>query len=319
MTTTLSRLRFSFAIMTLFIFSLIWPSIINNAIFDVIVNIRTSIASGDSGLLIVTTIGCCILFMLPSFLTYISLESLYTEWQPFLAQMKITRPIFLIIIFTAMLGVTQVYDYYPIEPITSLISFGITLILVKFSNCNPDALLPKFFIALQVFLLTQWGNIVQSLTKFHIGVNDLSVSLKVASSYLDHLSTLNKIAISFMVPLFLSSFMTAFIIKLHRQNLKVAEANFQNELAVKAMQKKIMTNRTYQEINALAHDLKTPLVTIQGLVSLLMMTKDVNKLDTYGHTITEAIEKMTEMISSFLYGNMKVSINVSELVNYIRT
>ena len=223
------------------------------------------------------------------------------------------------LMFSIFLGITQIYGYYPIEPITSLFGLAITFLLVRFSSCKPDALLPKMFIAVQVFLLTQWANIVASLTQFNIGVNDLSVSLKVASSYLDHLSTINKIALSFMIPLFLSSFMTAFIIKLYNQNLKVAEENFQNELAVKAMQKKIMTNRTYQEINALAHDLKTPLVTIQGLTSLLMLTKETSKIDSYGHTINEAIQKMTDMISSFLYGNMKEIIEIFDLVNYIRT
>lgn len=319
MTNFYSKFRLSFVAITLSFFTLIWPVIINNTLFDIIVNIRTSITSGDSGLLIVTTIGCCILFMLPSFLTYISLESLYTEWRKPLLAYKISRPIFIGFCFSCFLGITQVYRYYPIEPVTSFIGLLITFVLVRFSSCKPDALLPKMFIAVQVFLLSQWANIVASLTQFHIGVNDLSVSLKVASAYLDHLSTINKIALSFMIPLFLSSFMTAFIIKLYNQNLTVARANFQNELAVKAMQKKIMTNRTYQEINALAHDLKTPLVTIQGLTSLLMLTKETEKIDSYGHTINEAIQKMTDMISSFLYGNMKESIEISDLVNYIRT
>jgi len=316
---TLKTVKTSSSLICLVFFSFIWPLITTNFVYDVIVSIRSAITSGDSGLLIITTIGGCILYTVPSFLMYIALDALYTEWHSFFKSHRVEREFFIVIFYGSLLLMTQMYYFYPIEPMTSFIGLIITLALVRFSTCKPDILFPKVFIALQVFLLVQWGNVIQGFTPFRIGSNDLFVSLKIASSYLDHLANINKIAFSFMLPLFLSSFMTAFIIKLYNQNLHVAEENYEKELAVKAMQKKIMTNRTYQEINALAHDLKTPLVTIQGLMSLLMLTKDTDKIEPYGQTVNDAIQKMSDMISSFLYGNIKELIRVDELLNYIRT
>ncbi len=312
-------LKFSSVLIVLGFFCFIWPIITSNRLFDVIVNIRTAITTGDGGLLILTIISTCVFFMLPSFFIYICLDLVFTLKSDLFHHFGIERNSFIIFVYGFLLVLSQIYGYYPIEPVTSFIGLILTLILVWFSTCQPSSIMPKLFIGLQVFLVVQWANIVPSFNDYNLGSNDLFISLKVASDYLDTSSNIKSIAIAFVLPLFISSLMTAFIVKLYNQNLAVAEENFQHELDVKAMQKKIMTNRSYQEINALAHDLKTPLVTIQGLMSLLALTKDSSKIESYGHTVNEAIQKMTDMISSFLYGNMKESIEVLDLVNYIRT
>jgi signal transduction histidine kinase len=81
---------------------------------------------------------------------------------------------------------------------------------------------------------------------------------------------------------------------------------------------KAMENRIYEEINSLAHDLKTPLVTIRGLNSLFALSKNIDKLSEYSERIDGAVEKMSEMISSFLYGSSRQKIKPSDLVRYIQ-
>jgi signal transduction histidine kinase len=315
---TISTIKLSISILAMMFFTTIWHTLTQNVIFDVIVNIREAITTGDSGQLFITMITSCLLFMVPSVVFYLSLDTVYSELFGYFKQHHIRRNVFITVAYAGLIGITQMYDYYPIEVTTSFLGLCITLILVHFSTCKPQSLMPKTFIALQVFLFVQWTNIIQTFATVSVGENDVFVSLKIASSYLDNLSNINKIALSFMLPLAISSFVTALIIKLYNQNLKVAEENFQHELAVKAMQKNMMKNRTYQEINALTHDLKTPLVTIQGLASLLSLTKDPDKIDSYGEKIDEATSNMSDMISSFLYGNMKETIAVPTLVEYIR-
>jgi signal transduction histidine kinase len=315
---TVSTIKLSISILVVMFFTMIWHTLTTNAIFDIIVNIREAITSGDSGLLIITMNTACFLFMIPSISFYLSLDIFYTELFTYLKRF-VSRDMFIVVGYSLLIGITQLYDYYPIEIGSSFIGLCITLVLVYFSTCRPFILMPKFFIALQVYLFVQWMNVMQVFTDVSVGSNDVFVSLKIAASYLDKLSNVNKITLYFMMPLLISSFVTAFIIKLYNQNLQVAEENFQHELAVKAMQKNMMKNRTYQEINALAHDLKTPLVTVQGLSSLLSITKDIDKVGSYGERIDEATGKMSDMISSFLYGNMKETIEISTLLEYIRS
>lgn len=315
---TISTIKLSLSILSIMFFTTIWHTLTQNIIFDVIVNIREAITSGDSGQLFITMIQSCLLFMVPSVVFYLSLDTLYSELFGYFKQHHIRRNLFVIVAYGGLISITQMYNYYPIEPITAFVGLFVTLVLVHFSTCKPLSLMPKTFISLQVFMFVQWMNIIQLFTVVRIGRNDVFVSLKIASSYLDNLSNINKIALSFMLPFAISSFVTAFIIKLYNQNLQVAEENFQHELAVKAMQKNMMKNRTYQEINALAHDLKTPLVTIQGLSSLLTLTKDPSVIHSYGEKIDEATSNMSDMISSFLYGNMKETIDVPALVEYIK-
>lgn len=294
----------------------LWPLATRNVAFDVIVDIRTAITTGNSSLLMRGAIQNCMLFMIPSFLLYMLMESIGLNFATYFIQNRTDQILFVATTYSVLLLIINNLSYYPMEVMTAALGMGLTLGLVYFSSCENDALLPKVFISLQVFFLIQWINMVPELAKFHIGMNDLSTSLKIASLHLG--SNLNQLALIYMSPLMISSFLTALLIRLYIQNLKVAEEKHQKEMAFEEMQQHVMNNRIYQEINALAHDLKTPLATIQGLVSLLVLSKDVSKIESYGSRIESSISKMSDMISSFLYGDAREVVTVEHLVQYIR-
>lgn len=79
-----------------------------------------------------------------------------------------------------------------------------------------------------------------------------------------------------------------------------------------------MENRVYQEVNSLVHDLKTPLVTIRGLNSLLFSERGNSKQEEYCERIESSVTKMSEMISGFLYEYSRQKLKAEDLVNYIR-
>ncbi len=295
---------------------ILWPLATRNVAFDVIVDIRTAITTGNSSLLMRGAIQNCMLFMIPSFMLYMLMESIGLNFASNYIQSRADQMLFVATTYSVLLLIINNLSYYPMELMTAALGMGITLGLVYFSSCENDALLPKIFIGLQVFFLIQWINMVPELAKFHIGMNDLSTSLKIASLHLG--SNLAQLALIYMSPLIISSFLTALLIRLYIQNLKVAEEKHQKEMAFEEMQQHVMNNRIYQEINALAHDLKTPLATIQGLISLLVLSKDVSKIESYGNRIESSISKMSDMISSFLYGDARELVSVEHLLQYIR-
>ncbi|OGO76556.1 MAG: hypothetical protein A2Y23_04680 [Clostridiales bacterium GWB2_37_7] len=64
--------------------------------------------------------------------------------------------------------------------------------------------------------------------------------------------------------------------------------------------------------------MKTPLVTIRGLNSLLAVSKDPDKLEEYSGRIDNSVGKMSEMISSFLYETSRQRLHTKDLISYIR-
>ena len=84
------------------------------------------------------------------------------------------------------------------------------------------------------------------------------------------------------------------------------------------MRIKALEDRVYQEVKSLVHDLKTPLVTIRGLNSLMLAAKGEGKLEEYSDRIENSVSKMSEMISSFLYESSRQKLKAAELISYIR-
>lgn len=123
------------------------------------------------------------------------------------------------------------------------------------------------------------------------------------------------VGFAFLLPLLLSAIMTSFLFISFDRYLSISEENYHKE---KNFQTKAMENRVHEEINALTHDLKTPLVTIRGLNSLLSMSKDASKISEYTEKIDDAVSKMSEMISSFLYDTSRQVMDVSEIIQFVR-
>jgi signal transduction histidine kinase len=94
--------------------------------------------------------------------------------------------------------------------------------------------------------------------------------------------------------------------------------NYEKENEIRNMKSKVMENRVYQEVKSLVHDLKTPLVTIRGLNSLLLSSAGHGKLEEYSERIENSVTKMSDMISSFLYESSRQRLKTNELISYIR-
>ena len=94
--------------------------------------------------------------------------------------------------------------------------------------------------------------------------------------------------------------------------------NYAKENELRDMKAKALESRIYQEVNSLVHDLKTPLVTIRGLNSLLISSGEQGKWQEYSVRIENSVAKMNEMISCFLYETSRQRLKATELISYIR-
>lgn len=296
----------------------IWPFLIEKNWFDLIVLIREAIHSGDSGKLVVASATFCVVATVPYVLFFTGGAIAFDYLQVKLEFSQPVKYLLLYLSFCIMLWSQSQLMGTPWEPLNLTLSFLVSLALIVWGRIRLNSILPILLISIQVFFGLQWLTIVPEASKWFIGMTDIPVSIKIASEYLNGIKVLNYMGFSFVVPLLLSSGLTAMLFRANAKNITIAEENFKAAREIETIQSQMMENRLYQEINALAHDLKTPLVTIRGLNSLLSLSKDTTKVDVYSQRIEGAVEKMNDMISSFLYSDSRQRISVELLINYVR-
>ncbi len=301
----------------LFVIVTVIPILSRSYLFSIIIWIREAINSGDSGNLILASASANMIFTIYNILLYLSILLIIGQMKSFELYNHGKKRAISIMLFLLIKSIYQSWLILPWEPLTDLLALFLITLLMIISK-EGISVKSNIIVSVQVFFAMQWINIMPVLSSFRIGANDISVSIKIVARYLESESILNTVGIAFLVPLLFSSTMTSLLYRFHHRNIVIVEENYQKARELENMRAKFMENRIYEEINALAHDLKTPLVTIRGLNSLLLLSKDIDKLSTYSQRIESAVEKMSEMISSFLYGKSRQVVDMSVLINYIR-
>lgn len=284
--------------------------------YNMVVKIREAITGGDTGLLILASASNNIISMIQNALVSIGIILIISEWK--LYNKNVLKVIAIIIGFVSVNIFIAKMTLFPWEPVTNVVSLIIIIVLVRQFEEKFDALYRWMILSMIVFFAFQWLNIMPDLTKYNFGTTDISYSIKMASIYLDSTQVLNFIGLAFFIPLFFTALITTGLFMSNDQNIVMLNENFENQKALDEIRSKVLENRIYEEIHSLTHDLKTPLVTIRGLSSLLSMSKDVDKIEAYTGRIDGAVEKMTEMITSFLYESSRQNLTVTEISAYVR-
>lgn len=169
----------------------------------------------------------------------------------------------------------------------------------------------KLLVFSQLIFGVTWLNQVPFLTPYGFGLGSLSSKIKQAATLIgfEHVLTLYAIvlfcifvasSITLWIYLVLSMEKWTITQDLHRAQLEAQES------------------RSGREVLHLVHDLKTPLASIEGLVSLIELRWPDPKLQEYCHTIYGSIHSMSKMISEILYEERKDWCKLKELIDYVR-
>lgn len=302
----------------LIILGLLHPLFFQNMWFNIIIKIREAINSGDSGHLILASASISFLYSVQSTLFFMGTMLIIFNsepnyrWKSFdIFLLSIT-----LIIFLYWSGALLLKT--PWEPISTILSLIITLILSYRLLLETNSFIQVFIVSIQVFFAFHWLNIMPVFSLYRFGQSDIAYSIKITGTYLHAVKVLNFVGFAFFLPFIISAFITATLFISNSRNIYMMRENFKKESELKNMKAKALENRIYQEVKSLVHDLKTPLVTIRGLNSLLLSTKEYEKLEEYSERIENSVTKMNEMISSFLYESSRQKLQVTELMSYIR-
>lgn len=286
--------------------------------FSIILKIREAINKGDSGHLILASAMINFLYAIQSNFIFMGtvLVIFYSDIKTRLKRIDIFLASLTAIFF--LHWTSAVLFELPWEPISTLSALLITLYLFEKLFGETNSFIQVFIVSIQVFFAFHWLNIMPFFSSYRLGNSDLHYSIKIAGTYLDAEAVLNFAGIAFFLPFIISAFITATLFVSYSRNIQMVRENYKKESEIKNMKIKALENRVYQEVKSLVHDLKTPLVTIRGLNSLLVSADGQKKLGEYSDRIENSVTKMSEMISSFLYESSRQRLKAGDLISYIR-
>ncbi|BAS26300.1 sensor histidine kinase [Limnochorda pilosa] len=179
---------------------------------------------------------------------------------------------------------------------------------------------------LTVFLLgLQWLDVVPALTRHGFGNGELSIEIKLAAGFLQSERLFNLWGLAgFDVFTAIAVLMAKFMVD-YRKHLAVIVARQQEELQVARAEARAREeaerNRALVEVQALVHDLKTPLATVSGLASLLGLSLPVasdRRLRAHVSRVERAVATMSQMIAEILSPQAARRVDGHELIRYLR-
>ncbi|GGK01405.1 ATPase [Lentibacillus kapialis] len=287
-----------------------WSVYINDHIYN-------SIIQKDSGLLLITTFVYIAKYLMTFFFIYfgsaILANTLTKRINTVMFSISLIVLLFLTLIFYNLLF-QEHFSYTG-----HLFAAGIIILLQLYIPKQKHYYIIFSIILFLVLLAIQWLYLIPAFTVLGFGTNDLAASIKMADQFLTGNSLLNTIAtIFFIVFLTIAIIFTILIHLLNRQLDTLKKYHLQGK-ELKETRTALIESKVYEEISMLVHDIKTPLVTVEGLVSLieLKLQTENRTLRPYFARVDHSLKKMNDMISEILYENNKQALTVNKLIEYV--
>lgn len=165
----------------------------------------------------------------------------------------------------------------------------------------------------------QWLGLAPALVGYGFGRGDLSIDIKTAAAFLEQEGLLNDWSmLSCALFVGIAVIMAKFMVD-YRNHMELVKRNQAQQMELRMAAVRNLEARSQAEMQRLVHDLKTPLMTVQGLVSLIGMTADQAKTAEYTARIEQSVERMNHMISEILHPETRRFIAGEELARVLHS
>lgn len=278
-------------------------------------NIEWSLQSNDSGRLMITALSYISWYLMTFLFIYLGGMVLAN-----IVARDRSSILYQVLFVLIILGSVYVFNELYNEHYSYLIHLLVLGILLFLQNFIPQQ---KYFYIMYIVILAfilfsvQWLNLIPGMTKFGFGSDDFAVSIKLADEYLTDHILFNTLSTILFGVFFVIAIIVTTILHLYSKQVMISKQFQVQTQELKETRGALIETNVYKEIHSLVHDLKTPLVTVEGLLSLLAMKIQDTKSQAYFHKINGSIEKMKDMVSEILYEETKREIHVQELMNYV--
>jgi len=156
-----------------------------------------------------------------------------------------------------------------------------------------------------------WLEVMPVLGKYGFGGGDVARTIRIVSEYLNADYILNYLGTVFSLMLIINALiLTRVVVEYYN---KMALVDKLGKIEIEALR-----SRSFQEVKHLVHDLKTPLVTIQGLNEVIGLKVADPQIKEYTVKISDSVEKVSSMISEILHESSLKPIYVKEILDFLR-
>lgn len=191
------------------------------------------------------------------------------------------------------------------------------VLLLSYINLFSVSMINKVLILSSLLMSVQWLDIIPALSEYGFGRGEISMDVKNGAGVIGESGLLALFATCmFLAFLYASLIQVQLLYKEHK--LKISnEKNRKVEKELYNTQIEALKLRNHSEVQSLVHDLKSPLTTIQGLVSLSEIMETDDLIREYFKKISASLTSMSMMISEILYENKKSLFTTGELMKSV--
>lgn len=176
----------------------------------------------------------------------------------------------------------------------------------------------KKSLAIALFLFSfQFLDIMPALRGLPVGRGETSREIKQAANVMGGEMVLNGLALAGAAMFLLFGLLIFFQLRDENTLRELSALREQNQTIRMEAKLNEMKNRTYQEMQYLVHDLKSPLTVVQTLVGVIKMECEQEGRDRdvdYLSRIEGAVEQMSGMISDILYEGQHTLVSTHTLL-----
>lgn len=198
----------------------------------------------------------------------------------------------------------------------ALLSIATVIVALRMSRIDPLRSLPRTaLIVTQLVFAFQWLDIVPALTGLGFGHGEISSTLKITVEVLNAESLFNLFGLVAAGVLLTSGLISAKFMVDYEQLLSLARLEKEHSLHIERMRSEAVLARSYRETQALVHDLKTPLTTIQGLASAMAEFSADTGMSAHAQRISSSADRMDTMIQEMMRGSARSNVTVEDFLN----
>ena len=207
------------------------------------------------------------------------------------------------------------YDFGIPAVLTACSGILFQLLNYQYISRTKKALLVASFLTAFQFL-----DIMPMMNALPAGRGETSQDIKIAAAILDSREIINTVGAMGMLLFSLFGIMVLLQLSVENNLRELNSLREQNEEIRTRAQINEMKNRTYQEMQYLVHDLKSPLTALQTIVGVLKMKCEAEERRQdveYLTRVEDNVEQMSRMISEILYEDRHSSITTADLVRIV--
>ena len=170
-----------------------------------------------------------------------------------------------------------------------------------------------------LFLIAfQFLDIMPALCNLPVGRGEISMDIKTAAIIMGGETLLDAMGLLCFILFLVFGILIFYQLREENRLRELDNLREQNQSIRMQNELNEIKNRTYQEMQYLVHDLKSPLTSVQTLVGVIKMESEAEQASErmeYLERIERGIERMNEMISDILYEDRRSEITTEKVLD----